>query len=567
MPLTSWILLILSVSKLSLALAPLALSWSSKTYGPDGPWHAINVQVGTPSQSIDLFPGLIFDSVLLGSPLCSGTCDAQKAGLYNVDASTTAVRFTASPLNVNTSAGLLTNVSDTPTLDVLTVQTPDQGVPPPVLPSFDYTVWTSGMTSLPGGLKYPLQIGSLAFGAQSINRTFGRGPNLPDLGGTLLVNQLFLQNIVPSRSFTLHIGSPSQAIPPSLYVGGYDQNRALGQVTTQPYDFFDFPIDMLDIGIDVAVGKSPFQFPFKTGLMAQGNSSLSASSLRVLVDPSQQYLSLPQSTCDAITSELPVFFKPEYGLYLWNTSSPQYTSIVSSPSFLQFTFRLNNSVSSTNNVTINVPFSLLNLTLTEPVVSTPTPYFPCTPVSAGSNYFLGKAFLQAAFMGATFQDGANGAWFLAQAPGPDVPSAATVGTISQSDHTVIPSKSNWTDTWKGSWKPIGGDNTSDTGSLGSNSTSNQAASTSKDSTGISTGAIVGIVVGVVGAVALLSAAFFMYRRKSKLSKSSQPATADEARPELDSSAYTKQPMYNDSEPQEMMGQPIPPAYKPQELQG
>jgi hypothetical protein len=422
------------------------------------------------------------------------------------------------------------------------------------------------MTSLPGGLKYPLQIGSLAFGAQSINRTFGRGPGLPDIGGTLLVNQLFVQGIVPSRSFTLHIGSPSLAIPPSLYVGEYDQNRVLGQVTTQPYDLFDFPIDMLDIGIGVAVGESPFQFPFKTGLMAQGNSSLATSSLKVLVDPSQQYLSLPQSTCDAITSELPVSFKPEYGLYLWNTSSPRYTSIASSPSFLQFTFRLNNSVSSTNNVTINVPFSLLNLTLTEPVVSTPTPYFPCTPVSAGNNYFLDKAFLQAAFMGATFQDGASGAWFLAQAPGPNTPSAATVGTISQSDHTVVPSKSIWTDTWKG-WKPIGGDNTSDSGSLGSNSTNNQAASTSKASAGLSAGAIVGIVVGVVGAVALISAAFFLYRRKSKSSKSPQPATTDDAKPELDSSAYTQQPRYNDPRPHEMMGQPTPPAYRPQELQG
>ena len=45
-------------------------------------------------------------------------------------------------------------------------------------------------------------------------------------------------------------------------------------------------------------------------------------------------------------------------------------------------------------MTIDVPFSLLNLTLTAPLVETPTRYFPCNPFDWGKSYnvyTLGKA--------------------------------------------------------------------------------------------------------------------------------------------------------------------------------
>jgi hypothetical protein len=80
--------------------------------------------------------------------------------------------------------------------------------------------------------------------------------------------------------------------------------------------------------------------------------------------------------------------------------------IISSPAFLSFTFRLNMSTS--QNITINVPFGLLNLTLTTPIVANPTQYFPLRPGQGPSgSYELGRAFMQAAFVGVNWITNGN----------------------------------------------------------------------------------------------------------------------------------------------------------------
>lgn len=109
---------------------------------------------------------------------------------------------------------------------------------------------------------------------------------------------------------------------------------------------------------------------------------------------------MPQSTCDSIASYLPVTYDKDLGLYLWNTTASSFAQIVSLPHFLRLTF-----TSGSSTADIDVPFTLLNLTLDTPIVSTPTQYFPCSPYSPsdGSTYHLGRAFLQAAFLAQNWQ--------------------------------------------------------------------------------------------------------------------------------------------------------------------
>jgi hypothetical protein len=239
-----------------------------------------------------------------------------------------------------------------------------------------------------------------------------------NFNASLISGYLYETGQIASNSYGLHIGSAALGIPGSAFVGGYDQSRVLGEVTAQSYALYSLPIDLLDIGIGVAEGASPFTYPSKSGLLAQGNSSIGVA-LPVLIEATIPYLYLPGSTCDAIASQLPVTFQADYGLYFWNTSDPQYMRIVTSPSYLSFTFRMNRSDS--QNMTINVPFKLLNLTLEEPLAHTPIQYFPCRPMTNGASYTLGRAFLQAAFVGVNWQSDLNGLWFLAQAPGPNTP--------------------------------------------------------------------------------------------------------------------------------------------------
>lgn len=109
-------------------------------------------------------------------------------------------------------------------------------------------------------------------------------------------------------------------------------------------------------------------------------------------------------------------------------------------------------------MTIKVPFALLNLTLIQPIIDTPTQYLPLRPGQGPSgSYELGRAFLQAAFIGVNWQtaqgDG-DGAWFLAQAPGPNTPSKNPLTVIDAKNSTIIGLNASWEDTWKGSWTVI-----------------------------------------------------------------------------------------------------------------
>lgn len=265
-------------------------------------------------------------------------------------------------------------------------------------------------------------------------------------------------------------------IPGSLFLGGYDQSKVLGPVSTLSYGYDFLPIE-------VAEGASPLNYTSKSGLLGQGNSSI-GESLSVLVDATLPFLYLPRSSCDAITEDLPVVYDDNYGLYIWNVEDPHYHIIVTSPLFLQFTFRLNSSI--VLNMTVDVPFPLLNLNLTSPLVTSSTPYFPCTPYSSGrpyGQYSLGRAFLQAAFIGVNWDSGDDGVWFLAQAPGPNTPSISNAMAIHPTDTYLTPSTNKWVDTWKGYWTPMEDASTKS----GNPSSNNNSTATASTSSGLSVG--------------------------------------------------------------------------------
>lgn len=390
-----------------------------------------------------------------------------------------------------------------------------------VLPDFDMLAISSAQESLPDGTTYPAQIGRLGLGAPEFNQSWLHFPPTPRWNGTLLPSFLFGQGSTSSISYGMHIGSPALGIPGSLNIGGYDQSRVLGPVSSQAYTIDHLPIDLLDIGIGVAEGGPPFQFKSKSGLLAAGNSSIGLA-LSVLVEAPIPYIYLPQSTCDAITSFLPVTYRTEYGLYFWNVDDPQYKLIVSSPAFLSFIFCLNSSISQI--MTINIPFALLNLTLTAPITTALTSYFPLRPIPApGGNYALGRSFLQAAFIGVNWQTAlpgnSEGAWFLAQAPGPNAPSQNPTTNIEVADTSVMGSANGWLDSWKGAWAILPetdttSSNSSSSGSTTSgSSTSISAAAETPGSGRIASSVIAGIAIGVVAILALCAVGgFLLYRR-------------------------------------------------------
>lgn len=383
-----------------------AMNWSQQTFGPDGPWQAVEIKIGSQHTTVALYPGGIFASHILEASVCSNTtlgpyCPAQIAGLYDHKLSITINLGNVNgwpPDNDFTSGALqfdgLNASYVTDTWDIGSNMEPSLGMDMAIHPS----IWAT----LPDGSLYPVSVGSLGLGApgNAINQTFDRSPN-PAFNATLLPGWLLKyaasNAIINSNSWGMHIGAAgvSPPISPSLIFGGFDQTRVMGQVQTQQGNpGMQNAIDLLDVSLKVISGASPWSFSTHDGLLSNSSSS---AALPVSINSLTPYLHLPKGVCDSIAANLPVTYQPKYGLYFWNTQDPQYQKIVSSPSVLSFTFRATES--GNKNLIITVPFKLLNLTLTAPLTNTPTQYFPCK-AETKTNFHLGRAFLQAAFVGA-----------------------------------------------------------------------------------------------------------------------------------------------------------------------
>ncbi|TGJ86850.1 hypothetical protein E0Z10_g1920 [Xylaria hypoxylon] len=524
---------------------PFAAKWSDLSFGPDGPWPAVEVTLGI-DQTIALYPGREFQTFLLTSDYCDGndTCPGSKAHLYNkaqaqVDSTGSAAQIQWAPgpdymVGLKMAGENAESWIDNIDLGGLTV------------PNASLALLSKSYTAYPDGTWYPLSVGCLGVGApKTVNQTFTITDG-PAINASLIPGWLHAQNEIPSNSFAMHIGSVNPTMPGSLYFGGYDQNRIIGDIITETDDYTK-AISLSDISIRVVDGSSPWAFESKSGLLAANNASISSGGIKVSVDGCSPYLTLPKSTCDAIAEHLPVKYNKNLGLYIWQEDDPKYSQIVSSASTLDFTFLAG---SNTQHVNISVPFRHLNLTLTEPLVDNDQQYFPCYTGSSGG-YTLGRAFLQDAFVGANWD---SKTWWLAQAPGPNIPSAEVIA-LTEDDTEVKASTNDWKESWSGSvgvppmsfpmgslaqfsftrckqpirqkkqlltvsfkWKALtpedvaGSQTVSSPNATNSATSSPSSPSSSSSSSGLSTGAAagIGIGVGVAALVAIAALAFFFF---------------------------------------------------------
>jgi len=525
-----------------MATAPLGLTWSATAYGPGGPWNAIQMSVGSPPQAIDLIPGGSWESPVLGSTICSGRssgsskCLADPARLYDSSQSSTKVEISGTNIIVDSnfapSIGALSFITGSAkyVFDTATFLFTDANTR--IIPKFDMLVISEGHSTLPNGTNFPLEIGYLSLGAPDANQSWVNGTGR--FSANMLSSYFWQTGGIASYSYGMHIGSPTIGLPGSLYIGGYDQSRVVGPVTYQPPGQNWLPIDLLDIGIAVAVGKSPFNFTSKANLLVQDNGIINRA-LAVTVEPRDPHLHLPQATCDAIADLLPVVFSQALGLYLWDTDSPFYNRIITSPAVLSFTFRLSRSLTSA--VTISVPFPLLALTLAPPLAPSPTglKYFPCAPLPAGVTTpngapaaILGRAFLQAAFIGVNWSDRSGATWFMAQAPGPNTPGTASVEEISAVKTDIVQSPNEWIRSWDGGWSEL--EKVGTTASVSAPSATGSGASNAEPRNGASlpTAAKVGVGIGTGISIFVVLASFLLWWRKraKKIQQINQPNQAD-----------------------------------------
>jgi hypothetical protein len=195
---------------------PFPMTWSSQAFGPDGPWHAVEVAIGSNNDVVSLYPGGILTSHIFGPGVCQNvslgtTCYASKAGLYNYTSSVTADRTSvSSAIMVGadfTGGALQIGGSDARiVLDDWNI-----GNHMETIPDFDQAVFDSIWGTLPDGTTYPLSVGSMALGApNAVNQSFSNSPR-PPVNATLLAGWLTTtgvpsNKIEASNSYGMHIG-------------------------------------------------------------------------------------------------------------------------------------------------------------------------------------------------------------------------------------------------------------------------------------------------------------------------------------------------------------------------
>ncbi|TPX09031.1 uncharacterized protein E0L32_001708 [Thyridium curvatum] len=468
------------------------------TYGPDGPWQAALVQIGSSSASAN---GVFAPFWPSGSYLVQ-VLDGVAPGNYTTKDSKSAVGTRTS---LGQSDSWWSDAFMNSTFEAkgffdqvtLTGKTGDSSskVNASVAAA---TKWTVPAAQ---GATYTPSVGILGLGPDT-----RAGPGDKSGAHDSILKQLQSRGSIPSQSFSMHLGSVAHSLPGSLLLGGYEDNRVIAPVATLRMQAGLHTAFLVDVTLGVEVGGSPWSdngsvpgsvyagndgAPRAVELVKQLGGAAGAS--LVTLNAADPYMYLPASTCREAAKHLPVTWDERLQLYLWNTGDPQYGRIVKSPAYLGLVV----SDKDAQNVTIKVPFALLNLTLERPLVDAPTPYFPCKPYDGDTLGFwqLGRAFLQSAFVAVDFDANAT---YLAQAPGPNLFQSVTrpINAGHGAASFLAKPPSEFARSWNGKWEVL---------MLNGNSMGTGGSS------GLSPGGIAGVVIAAVAVVALIG--FCIWRRK------------------------------------------------------
>ncbi|KAK3377150.1 hypothetical protein B0T24DRAFT_551245 [Lasiosphaeria ovina] len=476
--------------------------------GPDGPWQAAVIMLGS-YQRVSLLEkwvgGLLVPMWPTGS-IITQLLTTEGGGFYNKSANATRpwIEFGEDNEMVLSDYNARELSTGQGILDMVTMI--NARAEQPGYANINATIYAMNTSRIlmrdPLNTTYTPEVGNLALGRPADvdvqNITFV---------GTSIIEQMKSRGVVKTNSFGLHLGSAPLNQKGSLLLGGYDESRVVGTVAAFEMQLGVPFIFLLDVFLGVETGAKHFTTPLvdASSSIWQGDAVDDASehfggkkgSVLILPNPAVPGLHLPDPTCANAAKYLPVHFDEATGYWLWDTTDPRYAPLISSGAYMSFVF----SDMDARNVTIKIPMTLLNLTLDQPIVQTPTPYFPCHDVDRNNGYWeLGRAFLQGSFFGINYEQNLT---FLAQAPGPTT-GQSLVHTIQVEDRTLKSQPdSAFLESWRASWP------------------SAEAVVADQDDSKkpLSGGAIAGIVVGAVAglsAVAIL--VFLFWGRRSRLKR-------------------------------------------------
>lgn len=216
--------------------------------------------------------------------------------------------------------------------------------------------------------------------------------------------------------------SEQEPILGSLTLGGYDSSRFVPNSASFPLAGNDS--QSLMIGVESITAS---------GTLAS-NVTLLSNNFVALIDTTLPYLWLPLQTCRQFETAFGLSWDPSTGMYLVNDTIHQQLQNLN-PSV---SFALGDS-SANQSVNIQLPYGAFDLQASNPIYPNGTNYFPLRRASNATQYTLGRAFLQEAYLLVDYEQG-NFSVSQALFPANPVPAIVTI------DHSSPPPASTPTTT-------------------------------------------------------------------------------------------------------------------------
>lgn len=438
--------------------APIDVGPSQFWDGDDGAWSTFPIRVGTPAQNVRvLISTAATNTWVVADPEgCEGfalpNCADTRGALFNPNKSSTWVDNGPFGLLVEQNLGY----DDSGEFGFDTVGLGWQGSGGPTL---NHTVLAE--ISSPNYI-----LGRFGLNPRPTNFSTFNDPQ------TSYLSLLYEQNEIPSLSYSYSAGAKyrNNGVLGSLTLGGYSEGLF------EPNDI-SFPF-YFDQERDLTVGIQGI-----TSQVGTANTSLLPSGgILSFIDSTVTQIWLPEDACQVFETTFGLTYDNNTDLYMLNQT--QHTKLVTQNPNITFTLGLTKQGGQTIDITF--PYAAFDLNISYPTVENSTWYFPLRRAVNDTQYTLGRAFLQEAYL-----------------------------TVDYERNNFSVSQRNWDSTAQSHIVAITPPNSTTSSIPGSSGTSPASKNATKKS-GIGTGAIVGIIVVAVALIAAGIGLFFFFRiRKRK----------------------------------------------------
>ncbi|QSZ34299.1 hypothetical protein DSL72_005889 [Monilinia vaccinii-corymbosi] len=368
------------------AVKALSVAPSSHWFGNDGSWSAVSVRLGFPQQWVNLFPNTLSEEIWGVGPCgCKddgSPCATSRGSLFNSSRSSTwrslyYLDHTASwsldtvnslhpPPSGEFGLDHLAFGADGPTIDKATIATIN-----------DTEHW----------------VGSFGLGDGSGNFTY--------VTPKPMFSQLQDRGEILGAGYGYTAGAKYQqkGEPLSLTLGGYDENRFIPHNVTFNLVGSAQPIPRLFIESISVLSTNGSNTPIELLSSEDGMKN-------TLIDSSTPYLWLPEEVCDRFADALGLTYNETLNLYTFDENPNQHDNLSDPTTSTTFTFRLKDEPTVLESVNITLPYAAFDLQLTYPYIPNTEYgsdeaskfYFPLARAANASQYTIGRAFLQEAYI-------------------------------------------------------------------------------------------------------------------------------------------------------------------------